>query len=281
VVVLLIVLFSGEEVEKKGPSGCQSAEECGAGQLCAAGGCAVLLPGESAELWRDDIAAQLDAGVAWKPPRAWAEKLLLPLTCPATAGTVDAPQQGQTQVTSSIAIHELGEEWVTVHKQQQIISSIWIDAIRFWITGTDRIDPATICASSEVVRVMPGEATLRGAKTPFVDAALRSAAPASTPAAAMISVRHPHGPPDLDGFHTLDLSLGPVLEKDHKGETIVVLPLGSDLTAIHGPGPTRQRLLTGSISYHWEHGSEPEKTSVLYRIQPRKGERLDLSELSQ
>jgi hypothetical protein len=85
-------------------------------------------------------------------------------------------------------------------------------------------------------------------------------------------------PADERGYQTLDLALDPVFDGAVE-RTVLALPLGTDVAALEGTLPARQRLLTGYVAYIWEHGDGPGKASVRFRPPARPGRRLDLREI--
>jgi hypothetical protein len=278
-VVLAIVLWPDQDGAPAASRGCRSDDECKPGSACLAGGCLILLSSEHPGIWHDDVAAQVDAGPAWKPHAAFGEKVLAASRCPARTGAVEKPDESRTTPVLKITVFELVEDGLRVHRQLAAKGQLWLDALRFWFPSGVAIAPERICVSSGVDHVAVGEERWRGKTAGFVDVALERAAPAGRVAVAAVSVHAPLPAADAEGVRTLALGLDKVFDEQMAEHTIVALPLGSDVLALQGPPPTSQRLLRGFVAYYWEHGDRASELALRFRLGPSADRVLDVTQL--
>ncbi|HUU21075.1 MAG TPA: hypothetical protein VM389_00940, partial [Phycisphaerae bacterium] len=94
--IAVILVFGPPEKpapDRRSGGGCETSADCPEHAVCAARGCLILLPSEFETMWEEDVRAQLDPAVPWKPPSFFGEKLLPADVCPAPSGTVAAPDE--------------------------------------------------------------------------------------------------------------------------------------------------------------------------------------------
>lgn len=279
-VVTAVVLWPDETEETGRERGCRGDDDCKPGSICLSRGCLILLSSEHAGIWRDDVQAQLDAGVAWKPHPKFGKKVVEASACPAAVGKVDKPDESRTVPVLGITVFELASDSMRVHKQLAAKGEVWLDSLRFWMPPGVAVDPHKTCASPGVDQIAVGRGRWRGKTAHRVDVSLKQAAPAGRVAEAMVVAETALPEADVEGVRTLAVGLDPVFDEQAGEHTIVALPFGADLLSIQGPPPTGQRLLTGYVAYYWDHGDRPSELAVRFRLPPSTGKLLDVSELN-
>jgi len=279
-VVAAVLLWPEEEGGAEGPRGCRSDDDCRAGSVCLARGCVILLSSEHQGIWRDDVQAQLDAGVSWKPRPKFGKKVTPASQCPAAQGKVEKPDESRTVPVVRITVFELAHDGMRVHEQMGAKGEVWLDGLRFWMPPGLKVEPGKTCASPAVDRIAVGTGSWRGQSAQYIDASLKQAAPAGrvTEATVMAGTALPAA--DAEGVRTVALALDPVFDEQASEHTVVALPLGSDVLALQGPPPTGQRLLSGFLAYYWEHGDRPSELAIKFRLPPTTGQVLDVTELN-
>ncbi len=279
-------LWFGPPPQKPAPrarsgGGCETSGDCPEHSVCAAGGCIVLLPTEFETMWEEDVAAQLDPAVAWKPPSFFGEKLLPADVCPAPAGTVTPPDENHVQTLVKTTVFDFGGDETSVHRQLKTKGTMWFESLRFWLPPGfgDTPDPGAACVSSGVLAAAPGRGKWRGRESSYVDVSLPQAIPVGQETRVAVSVNLGRLPADEQGYRTLELGLDPVFDSAVE-RTVVALPLGTDVAALDGVLPARQRLLTGYVAYVWEHRDAPGNAAVRFRLPARQGHKLDIREIN-
>jgi hypothetical protein len=280
VLVLVLVPWSDETDERGKPRGCQSDADCKAGSVCLGRGCLILLSSEHAGIWRDDVAAQLDGGVSWKPRSVFGQKVVRASECPVATGQVEKPDESRAMPVLKITVFELANDGLRVHEQLAARGAVWLDALRFWLPPGVEVDPAETCASPSVDRATIGKGRWRGKTAHWVDVSLKQAAPAGKVTGATVMVEAALPAADAEGVRRLAVGLDPVFDEQMHEHTIVALPLGSDVLGIEGPPPTGQRLLSGFVAYYWEHGERPSEMAVRFRLPEFSSRTLDVTELN-
>jgi hypothetical protein len=281
VVALVVVLvpWSEETEEQQKPSGCLSDGDCKAGSVCLGRGCLILLSSEHTGIWRDDVAAQLDGGVSWKPRRVFGQRVVQASECPVATGPVDKPDESRATPVLKITVVEVAQDGLRVHKQLAAKGAVWLDTLRFWFPPGVEVDPQKTCASPSVDRAGVGQGRWRGKTAHRVDVSLKQAAPAGKVTGATVMTETALPKADAEGVRRLAVGLDPVFD-ELKEHTVVALPLGSDVIGIEGPPPTGQRLLTGFVAYYWEHGERPSEMALRFRLPEFSSRVLDVTELN-
>ncbi len=285
VLVIVLAVSGGPEGEEGGPQyGCKSDAECGPKNICAAGGCLILISSELPDIWRDDVRHQLippDGGPAWQPAPTYGEKLLEPSICPAPTGKMDPPNEKKLSPIVRATVFDIRPREIRLYKHMRAQASVWIDALRFWFPGFDKLDAPTVCASDKVAHVKIGTASYRGKTETYIDTALARAAPAGVVSAAAVSVRRELPQADKDDIRTLSFDLEAIIGTTARYHTIVTVPLGMEVLGIQGPPPTQQRLLIGFVAYYWEHGAGASHVGLRFRIpEVLEAPNLDLGKLN-
>ncbi len=280
VVIVVIVMLRHDEPTADKAHRCESNGDCARGSMCAAGGCLVMLSDEHLGMWRDDIMAQIDAGVPWRPLSAFGEKIAPTPICPATEGKVTSPDKKHTTPKVAVTVYEVDLDWIKVHKQQKVQGTMWLDSIRFWFPGKKTLQTTDLCVSASVDRVALARKTAHGYQGTRVDTSLRQSVPVGAVAAATLTARSDLPEEKKDGMRTLSFPLPPVTGREAIARTVLAVPLGADLSSIEGPPPIKQRLLTGYVAYYWTHGDTQSDVTVVFRVPRTKMGNLDLDELN-
>ncbi len=279
VIVMIILLRNGESKTDKA-RGCESNGDCTPGSMCAAGGCLVMLSDENMGMWHDDIMAQIDAGVPWRPLSAFGEKITPTPICPAKQGKVTSPDKKHTTPKVAVTVYEIDVDRIKIHKQKKVQGTMWLDSIRFWFPGKKTLSTTDLCVSASVDRVALASKTAHGYQGTRVDASLRQSIPVGAVASAALTARSDLPKEKKDGMRTLSFPLPPVTGREAIARTVLAVPLGTDLLSIEGPPPIRQRLLTGYVAYYWTHGDSQSDVTVVFRVPATKMGNLDLDELN-
>ena len=277
-----VISVPKDVVEEPKGEGCSSDDDCGPGRICAHKGCIILISSEVAEVWHQQLSAQINVKEAWKPDETFGEKVIAPKNCPAMKGKVGRPQMRKTTPVVGVSIYELVPGRVRIYKHMRVKGDVWIDSLRFWLPGFVKIDPLSVCASAEVDRISIGSATFKGMKSSYIDTSLVKAAPAGAVAAAAVSATRKQKQLKPDGAYSWKLNLDAVAVKNARYHSVVAIPLGADVTAIKGPPPTQQRLFLGFVAYYWEHDKSTSSVEITYRFPPELEVKykLDVSELN-
>jgi len=201
--------------------------------------------------------------------------------CPAPAGTVAPPDESHLHHLVKITVVDLGAERPTVFRQLRTRGSMWFESLRFWLpAGLDaETVPEAVCVSAGLPATAVGSGRWRGKEAPYIDVSLPQSLPVGREAQAAVSVPIVLPEADERGYRLLELGLDPVFDGAVE-RTAVALPLGTDVAAIEGPVPARQRLLTGYAAYVWDHGQDPARIAVRYRLPAGGRQRLDIGELN-
>ncbi len=101
-------------VEKK--AGCQEDAACKPGSMCAAGGCLIMLSSEHQGIWRDDIAAQLNSAVSWKPASTFGQKIVHADECPISEGEVRKSDYKHVVPLVRVNLYEFDDSKFSLHK---------------------------------------------------------------------------------------------------------------------------------------------------------------------
>ncbi len=280
VIIVIIVLLQHGESKIDKTRGCESNGDCARGSMCAAGGCLVMLSSEHLGMWREDINAQLDAGVPWHPLSAFGEKIAPTPICPAAQGKVTSPDKKHTTPKIDVTVYEIDVNGIRIHKQQKVQGTMWLDSMRFWFPGEKTLLTKDLCVSASVDKVVLARKTAHGYPGTRVDVSLRQSVPVGAVAAATLTALNDLPGENKDEARTLSFPLPPVTRPDAIARTVLALPLGADLLSIEGPPPIRQRLLTGYVAYYWTHGDSQSDVTVVFRVPSAKMGKLDLDELN-
>jgi len=275
-VAIVVAVTSRGDPHEVDDGRCANDAACGPGRICAAGGCLPLLASEHRGIWRDDLNAQLDAGVKWSPKRRSGVRLLPSTRCPAKRGKVETPPLDKMREVSRIDVFEVGREEILRHLQVSAEGSVWIDAMRLRFPPMKILDMDRICASDAVVAIAAG----KDADGPFVDVSLKNAAPAGNTATAAVALRLAPPTPDPAGVSTLTFELAPGPEGSGEHHTVLAVPLGADVDAIEGAAPSRQQLLTGFAAYCFEPPKKRREVRVRYRTDRAREGALDITEVA-
>lgn len=281
IVVAVAILASSEEKREK-QTGCRSNSDCGGGFVCAAGGCAVLIPTEDPDVWFDDVSRQLDTdpeAPKWKLSPAYGEKLRPTVTCPAPRKPVDPVEEGKILPLRTVRVFDLGDGPMTVYRYLKSRGSIWVGALRFWLEDKWEPDPKTLCVSRDIAFVESGSGLNMGVEKAYIDGNLERAVPADVEAAGAISYRALPPPADGEGVRTLSFDLNPVFLPEARSHTVVAIPLGSEVFDIVGAAPTQQRLFSQYIAYYWEHLKAKSKVEFRFRLATNSRAKLNIAEL--
>lgn len=278
--IFIAVISDGEIDESATEAPCRSDHICAQGQICAAGGCLLLIPSESESMWLDDIAAQLNPATPWQPMNAFGERLLAPSLCPPSSGKTSAPAESKTELLAQIRVFELRDAHIRIYQHLRAKSSVWLDTLRFWFDDRGEFTPSAVCASSNINRIHSGTKRRLGKKMRYVDAALHQTVPSGATATGAIAIRHELPDQQGDELRALTFTLNPQGLDSTKTRTVVTLPLGSDLEAIEGPPPDEQRLLVGFAAYYWNHPATKSRVTIRFRVPTAASAKLDMSSLN-
>lgn len=269
---------AGDGVRKT--PGCDRAAPCPPGQLCAKKGCFLLLPTENRELWREDIATQLDPKGYWKAVKPVGEPILPTERCELPVGQIAAPDETRMSFGAVLKVYLLGVGGLAVVHQIRAKSSYWTDALRFWIDRPIDLNANSLCASREIIRVSTGKAG--AGDRAYVDVALQQSVPVGAWAQGAIRFKWPaaranNGADFVKSTIVLDAQQSPASAV----RTALLLPLGASLISIAGAEPYEQQLLTNHVAYFWRHAEKRRELTVTYQfsgsfVQPS----LDWSELA-
>jgi hypothetical protein len=254
--VVAALLMWGSDGAPSRRVGCALDADCGAGRLCARGGCLPLTGAEDLRFWRAEVDAQLLRGATWRPRPSYGEKLAPAEACPAKLGKVNLLEPGKLSLVRRTHVFELFGDTARIHVQSRMRGLLWMEAIRFSFPTVKRINLARLCSSPTVAQV-----AMEAGRADVVDAALTQAAPAGTVASAALSLEIDLPRADADGFRTFAFPLDPAAG-DGTVVTVLALPLGTDVAQMTGPVPGRQRLLTGYVAYYWSHDLSKREVSV-------------------
>ncbi|MDD5308081.1 MAG: hypothetical protein PHU25_12235 [Deltaproteobacteria bacterium] len=279
IAAVLVAVLSGRKEEAKADTRCSSDVSCGQGRICAAGGCILLLSSENADLWREELAAQLTPGRVWSPRNAVGEKIVPAVVCPAPSGIVEKPDDAKVRPVSRVTVVELGAGKITTHAQVSVIGEQWVESVRAWLPSYVKIKGAGLCISPDASFAVLGAGQWRGRKRSYADVALKSAAPAGRVGGAGVAVTSPAPAPDKDGMSVLTIELEPVFGTS-QGHTVLAVPLGAEIASLQGPRPSLERLLKGYVVYDWDHGSTPTEVTVRYKVPPQALPALDVASVN-
>ena len=284
-IVLIIIVYalsSGDpvDIQNEEQKGCLDDAECGPARICAAGGCVILISSEHKGLWHQWIDAHLDPSVQWKPSPAAGERMPLDANCSVETGSQSAKNEGKTTILFKALVHEVGFGKTHIHQYLRFKGSVWIDTVRFWFPGLEKIENQRVCVSEHISDISLGSSQFRGALAAYIDAALVNAAPANSEAKAGMSIELDASPAEKQGVKEYSFDLDPVYMETAIYHSVVALPLGAEVLALNGPPPFQQRLLTGYIAYYWKHTKEASSVTVKYRLLSKESNRLDMTELN-
>ena len=280
VVVVTIILLRPDEPGQDKTRRCESNSDCSRASMCAAGGCLVMLSSEHLGMWRDDIRAQLDAGVPWHPLSAFGEKITPTPICPAKPGKIASPDKKHTTPKVAVTVYEIDVDRIKIHKQQKVQGTMWLDSIRFWFPGKKTLSTSDMCVSASADRVAIAPKSVHGYQGTQIDVSLRQSVPVGAVASAALTASTDLPKEGALEARTLSIPLPPIAGPDAIARTVIAFPLGADLLSIEGPPPLRQRLLTGYVAYYWTHGDSQSDVTVVFRVPATKMGNLDLDELN-
>lgn len=239
-----------------------------------------MLSSEHLGMWREDINAQLDAGVPWHPLSAFGEKIAPTPICPAVQGKVTSPDKKHTTPKIDVTVYEVDVKGIRIHKQKKVQGTMWLDSMRFWFPGEKTLLTKDLCVSASVDKVALAPKTAHGYPGTRIDVSLRQSVPVGAVAAATLTVLNDLPKENDLKTRTLSIPLQPITSPEAIARTVIAFPLGADLLSIEGPPPIRQRLLTGYVAYYWTHGDSQSDVTVVFRVPKTKMGNLDLDELN-
>ena len=270
---IALLLWRADHGARPGGAGCEVDADCGAGRLCARGGCFPLARSESARDWRTDLDAMSLAGPSWRPRETYGERLTRAAACPPKAAEANPLAQGKISLVLRTQVIEVRGGAMRIHVQNRMRGALWVEALRFAFPGVRRIDPGRMCASEGVAGI-----SLEEGRPGAVDAALVQSVPAGSVASAALSLEVDLPKPDRDGLRTLEIPLEPA-PPDAAIVTVLALPLGTNVARLSGAEPSRQRLLPGFVAYYWRHAAVPGRVSVSFASKVAPGAELALDEV--
>jgi hypothetical protein len=242
--------------EKKG--GCEQDLDCGAGRVCARGGCLPLIGGEDARAWRAELDAQLAPQSTWRPRPAYGDKWVFADVCPVPAGAAEPLEEAKVALVSQTRVYEIRPDRLRVHLRKREKGARWLEAMRFQFPAVAAVDLKRACASPEV-----SNAEIRPGRPAALEVQLRQTVPAGAIAAATVSIEADLPAAGRDGTRTLKIPLEPIAG-DAVAFTLVALPLGTHVAQMGGPSPLRQRLLPGFAVYYWRHALQPGTVAIVF-----------------
>ena len=260
-----------EPVEKNGA--CAGDTECGAGRICARGGCLTLIGTESAADWRASLDAQFSPQSAWRPRAAFGEKWVFADVCPIPVGPAEPLEEAKVSLVHQTRVFEILSDKLRIHVQRREKGERWLEAMRFVVPVAGSIDPKRVCASDEVSQI-----EIARGRSDTLNVALKQTVPAGAIAAATVSVETALPPADRSGLRTLKLPLEPVAE-GAIAVTVAAVPLGADVARMAGPAPFRQRLLPGFAVYYWRHTAERGTAAIAFDLRATRPAELSLEEI--
>ena len=276
VVVAVVVMLSGwrrgaEPIKKN--VGCAADVDCGAGRVCAKGGCLPIIGGESAAGWRADLDAQLAPKSTWRPRPAYGEKWVHADVCPIQAGPAAPLDPVKVSLVYQARVVEVLGDKLRIHLQKREKGTRWLEAMRFLFPVGGSVELKRACASAEV-----SHAEVRQGRSGILDVALKQTVPAGALASAAVSVEADLPPADREGLRTLKIPLEPV-DGDGVAITAVALPLGANVARMGGPAPFRQRLLPGFVAYYWRHTVRPGAVAIAFDLRAAVAAELSLDDI--
>ena len=276
VLAAAVVMFLGwrrdpEPMEKN--AGCAADVDCGAGRVCARGGCLPIIGGESAAAWRADLSAQLAPKSTWLPRPAYGEKWVRADVCPVPPGAAAPLEPAKVSLVHQTRVFEILADKIRIHLQKKERGTRWLEAMRFLFPVGGPVALKRACASAEV-----SHAEVRQGRPGIVDVALAQTVPAGALASATVSVEVDLPPADREGTRTLKIPLEPV-GGEGVALTVVAVPLGAHVARMGGPAPERQRLLRGFAAYYWRHTAEAGAVAIAFTLRTPATEQLSLDEV--
>lgn len=265
--------WRADEEPAKNGSGCSGNVDCGAGRVCARGGCLPIIGAEDADDWAAQMGAQLARGAAWSPRPAFGEEWTRAGVCPIPLGRAEPLEEDKVSLVHQARVFEIRADGLRIHLQKRERGTRWIDAMRFPFPSGTRVDPRRACASAEVLA-----AELAKGRADTLDVALKRAAPAGAIAAATVSVETELPPADGEGRRTLEIPLEPATD-GAVAVSIAAVPLGAHVSSMGGPAPERQRLLSGFAAYYWRHSGERGTVVIVFELRAAGDAELPVGDL--
>ena len=258
-------------MEKNGA--CAGDVECGAGRVCARGGCLPLIGTESAADWRASLDAQLSPQSAWRPRPSYGEKWVFADVCPIPLGPAEPLEEAKLSLVHQTRVFEILSDRLRIHVQRREKGERWLEAMRLVVPVAGAIDPKRVCASGEVSQV-----EIARGRPGTLNVGLKQTVPAGAIAAATVSVETELPPAGRDGLRTLKIPLEPAAE-GAIAVTAAAVPLGTDVARMGGPAPYRQRLLAGHAVYYWRHANERATAAIAFDLRTAGGTELSMEEI--
>jgi hypothetical protein len=262
----------GPEPIKKS-AGCTADVDCGAGRVCAKGGCLPIIGGESVAGWRADLDAQLAPKSIWRPRPVYGEKWIHAEVCPIQPGDAEPLEPAKVSLVRQTRVFEILGDRLRVHVEKREKGARWLEAMRFLFPIGGPVDLKRACASVEV-----SHAEVQKGRSEIVEVALKQTVPVGAVASATVSAEVDLPPADGEGMVTLKIPLEPVVG-DAVATTVVAVPLGANVARMGGPAPVRQRLLTGFAAYYWRHTAEPGAVAIAFAFRAPVAAELSLDEV--
>lgn len=273
-------LTSSEEKVPVTRSGCATDSDCQHGTMCAAGGCIILLSSENRRIWREDIAAQRDAGAPWEPAPAFGKKILEAVNCPLRKGDFRKTDYKHVVPVARVNLYEVEAEGLFIHKMITAKGDMWLESLRLSFPGWAKLQKDKICGSESLDSYFTGGGKDGKPGGSDVHVSFKQAIPVGGEATVLVKAGVKLPPRDGEGFRTMTMELEGLAEKEESGSTVLAIPLGGSLVSIEGPPPAKQRLLTGNVAYYWDHEKEPGEVTVRFKVPDFSTGVLDLGEVN-
>ncbi|MBN2802479.1 MAG: hypothetical protein JXR91_05260 [Deltaproteobacteria bacterium] len=278
----VILYFSIRTTKHKTGDGCLGDGDCKGGYLCAAGGCITLLSDEIPSMWHDGLNRQ--SGESEKSEEPWAPRpsygiaLIDASLCSGEyRENLKASKNGGVVTTEyAVTVIEVGANFVRTIKQAKSSSSMWLNRMSFNFDplGDGEGEPL-FCHSKNI-----DEISVKNLSAVIsVQAALSQSSPANAPAESSVSMRNSLTFSGKKKNTEISFSLSPVRGTDKKESTVLAIPLGTEIMAMSGPAPFKQRLLTGYVAYYWKNSSKRGVVSVKMKLPSKVKKSLDLREV--
>lgn len=249
--------------KKNSDTHCRPPGGCPQNSICAMGGCIPLIEDEPRVMWENELAILSgEDALAWQPRPAFGEKILSTDLCSGVEkNTLDKQKGGVLALQRSVTIYGFSNSDVRVLKQQKASSSMWQDHIKFRFPVPSITTPPAYCISQNInaIKVLPSKVENT------VEATLVEAAPANTPFTVAIMERRALKTSPQSSLQ-YEFGLPPVRTSDRKDTSVLVLPLGTDVLAMEGLSPSKQRLLKNYVAYYFEHTDTRQRVSIKIKL---------------
>jgi hypothetical protein len=270
-VAIMCRWWSGSEPVKK-IGRCAEDADCGAGRLCARGGCLPIIGSEGLGAWRTELDEQAKPDSGWRPHPEYGERLVATDTCPIPVGSAEPLEATKVSLVHLARVIEIRREGLRVHVQLREKGARWMEAMRFTFPFGP-VDLSRACASRGVSHA----AAVRD-RPDALDVALRQTVPVGAAAAAAVTAEMALPPADRDGLRLLEIPLDPV-SGDAVAVSVVAVPLGATIDRMGGPAPSRQRLLRSHVVYYWRHEVEQRKIVISISVEAASDTPLSLDDI--